>query len=170
MRRKMANHLHIVDQRLEHIPHEKEGLRLWLRIVSCTQLVEQEIRTMLREKFDMTLPRFELLSALDRVADGLTMSELSRWLMVSKGNVTGIAERLSEDGFIVREPTPTDRRSFVVTMTEKGRTAYKEMELEYEKLLDKLFDDLTLDDSDMFAGMLAKIKESVEELGRQDAD
>ena len=117
----MANHLHIVDQRLEHIPHEKEGLRLWLRIVSCTQMVEQEIRTMLREKFDMTLPRFELLSALDRVADGLTMGELSRWLMVSKGNVTGIAERLSEDGFIVREPTPTDRRSFVVTLTGKGR-------------------------------------------------
>ena len=125
---------------------------------------------MLRVKFDMTLPRFELLSALDRVVDGLTMSELSRWLMVSKGNVTGIAERLSEDGFIVREPTPTDRRSFMVTMTEKGKTAYKEMELEYEKLLDKLFDDLTLDDSDMFAGMLAKIKESVEELGRQDAE
>ena len=125
---------------------------------------------MLREKFDMTLPRFELLSALDRVADGLTMGELSRWLMVSKGNVTGIAERLSEDGFIRREPTPTDRRSFMVTMTEKGRTAYKEMELEYEKLLDKLFDDLTLDDSDMFTGMLAKIKESVEELGRQDAE
>ena len=166
----MVNHLHIVEQRLEHIPHEKEGLRLWLRIVSCTQMVEQEIRTMLRENFDMTLPRFELLSALDRVADGLTMGELSRWLMVSKGNVTGIAERLSEDGFIVREPTPTDRRSFVVTLTEKGRKAYKEMELEYEQLLEKLFDDLSPDDSDMFTGMLAKIKESVEELGRQDPE
>ncbi len=125
---------------------------------------------MLREKFDMTLPRFELLSALDRVADGLTMGELSRWLMVSKGNVTGIAERLSADGFIVREPTPTDRRSFVVTLTEKGRKAYKEMELEYEQLLEKLFDDLSPDDSDMFTGMLAKIKESVEELGRQDPE
>ena len=125
---------------------------------------------MLREKFDMTLPRFELLSALDRVADGLTMGELSRWLMVSKGNVTGIAERLSEDGFIVREPTPTDRRSFVVTLTEKGRKAYKEMELEYEQLLEKLFDDLSPDDSDMFTGMLAKIKESIEELGRQDPE
>ena len=138
-----------------------------MRIVSCTQLVELEIRTMLREKFDMTLPRFELLSALDRVVDGLTMSELSHWLMVSKGNVTGIAERLSEDGFIRREPTPTDRRSFMVTMTEKGRKAYKEMELEYEKLLDKLFNDMTLDDSDMFTGMLAKIRESVEELRGQ---
>ena len=166
----MANKLHIVDQRLEHIPHEKEGLRLWLRIVSCTQMVEQEIRTMLREKFDMTLPRFELLSALDRVADGLTMGELSRWLMVSKGNVTGIAERLSEDGFIVREPTPTDRRSFMVSLTQKGSKAYKEMELEYEQLLEKLFDDLTPDDSDMFTGILAKIKESVEELGRQDPE
>ncbi len=122
---------------------------------------------MLREKFDMTLPRFELLSALDRVTDGLTMSELSRWLMVSKGNVTGIAERLSEDGFIRREPTPTDRRSFVVTPTEKGKKAYKEMELEYEKLLDKLFNDLTPDDSDMFTGLLAKVKESVEELRGQ---
>ena len=108
-----------------------------------------------------------MLSALDRVPDGLTMGELSRWLMVSKGNVTGIAERLSEDGFIRREPTPTDRRSFVVTLTDKGRKAYKKMELEYEELLDKLFNDLTLDDSDMFAGMLAKIKESVEELRGQ---
>lgn len=163
----MANRLHVVEQRLEHIPHEKEGLRLWLRIVSCTQMVEQEIRAMLREKFDMTLPRFEVLSALDRVADGLTMSELSHWLMVSKGNVTGIAERLSEDGFIRREPTPTDRRSFVVTLTEKGRRTYKEMELEYESLLDKLFNDMTPDDSDMFTGLLAKVKESVEELRGQ---
>ena len=163
----MVNHLHVVEQRLEHIPHEKEGLRLWLRIVSCTQMVEQEIRAMLREKFDMTLPRFEVLSALDRVADGLTMSELSNWLMVSKGNVTGIAERLSEDGFIRREPTPTDRRSFVVTLTGKGRKTYKEMELEYESLLDTLFNDLTPDDSDMFAGLLAKVKESVEELRGQ---
>lgn len=163
----MANRLHVVEQRLEHIPHDKEGLRLWLRIVSCTQMVEQETRTLLREKFDMTLPRFELLSALDRVPDGLTMGELSRWLMVSKGNVTGIAERLSEDGFIRREPTPTDRRSFVVTLTDKGKTAYKEMELEYEEMLDKLFNDLTPDDSDMLTGLLAKIKESVEEMRGQ---
>ena len=122
---------------------------------------------MLREQFDMTLPRFELLSVLDRVSDGLTMSELSRWLMVSKGNVTGIAERLSEDGFIRREPTPTDRRSFVVTPTEKGKEAYKEMQLEHERLLDKLFNDLTPDDSDIFTGLLAKVKESIEELRGQ---
>ncbi len=160
----MVNRLQIVDKKLQHIPREKEGLRLWLRIVSCTQMVEQEIRIMLREKYDTTLPRFELLSALDRVPDGLSMGELSSWLMVTKGNVTGIAERLSEDGFIKRNPTPTDRRSFCVTLTGKGKKLYKEMEQEYEILLDKLFTDVSLDDSDTFTGVLAKVKEVVEEI------
>ena len=160
----MNNRLQIVEQKLQHIPREKEGLRLWLRIVSCSQMVEQEIRMMLRDKFDTTLPRFEFLSALDRVSDGLSMGELSSWLMVTKGNVTGIAERLSEDGFIKRNPTPTDRRSFCVTLTPKGKKVYKEMEEQYESLLDKLFSDVSLDDSDMFTGVLAKVKEEVEDL------
>ncbi len=163
----MVNRLKIVEKKLEHIPREKEGLRLWLRIVSCSQMVEQEIRTMLREKFDTTLPRFELMSALDRVPDGLNMGELSSWLMVTKGNVTGIAERLSEDGFIKRNPTPTDRRSFCVTLTPRGKKLYKEMEAEYESLLDKLFTDVSLDDSDMFTGVLAKVKEVVEDIRDQ---
>jgi len=166
----MVNRLRIVEQKLKHIPREKEGLRLWLRIISCSQMVEQEIRAVLRDKFDTTLPRFELLSALDRVPDGLSMGELSSWLMVTKGNVTGIAERLSEDGLIKRNPTPTDRRSFCVTLTPRGKKLYKEMEQEYESLLDKLFADVSLDDSDMFTGVLAKVKEVVEELREEDDD
>lgn len=160
----MVSQLQIVEQKLKHIPSEKEGLRLWLRIVSLTQMVEQQIRTMLREQFDSTMPRFELLSALDRVPDGLTMGELSQWLMVTKGNVTGIAERLSEDGLIKRYPTPTDRRSFCVTLTAKGKKLYKEMEQEYENLLDKTFAEVSLDDSDVFTGVLAKVKDSIEEI------
>ena len=165
----MSERLHIVEQKLEHIPHDKEGLRLWLRIVSCTQMVEQEIRAILREKFETTLPRFQVLSALDRVPDGLTMGELSRWLMVTKGNVTGIAEKLSEDGLIKRHPTPTDRRSFCVTLTPKGKKLYKEMELEYENLLDKIFADVSLDDSDMFTGVLAKVRDSIEEVRNEES-
>ena len=165
----MIKRLQIVEQKLQHIPREKEGLRLWLRIVSCSQMVEQEVRSMLRDKYDSTLPRFELLSALDRVPDGLSMGELSGWLMVTKGNVTGIAERLSEDGFIKRNPTPTDRRSFCVTLTPKGKKIYKEMEEDYESLLDKLFTDVSLDDSDTLTGVLAKVKEVVEEL-REDRE
>ncbi len=157
------NRLQIVEQKLEHIPREKEGLRLWLRIVSCSQMVEQEIRTMLRETFDTTLPRFELMSALDSVPEGLSMGELSSWLMVTKGNVTGIAERLSEDGFIKRTPAPTDRRSFCVTLTPQGRALYREMKQEYESLLDKLFADVSLDDSDVLTGVLGKVREVVGE-------
>ncbi len=164
----MNDRLKIVEQKIEHIPSHKEGLRLWLRIVSCTQMVEQEIRAMLRDKYDTTLPRFELLSALDRVPDGLSMGELSSWLMVTKGNVTGIAERLSEDGFIKRNPTPTDRRSFCVTLTPKGKKLYQEMEEEYENLLNKLFSDVSLDDSDTFTGVLAKVKEVIEEIREQE--
>ena len=159
----MTSRLQIVERRLEQIPREKDGLRMWLRIVSCTQMVEQEIRSMLRDRFDMTLPRFELLAALDRVADGLTMGELSQWLMVTKGNVTGVAERLSEDGFVKRQPTPTDRRSFLVTLTPHGRKAFKEMEQAYEELLESLFEEISGDDGDTFAGVLAKVKEAVEE-------
>lgn len=163
----MANPLQMFERKLENIPRDKDGLRLWLRLVACTQMVEQEIRYMLREKFEMTLPRFELLAALDRVPDGLTMGELSRWLMVTKGNITGIAERLSEDGFIKRQPTPTDRRSFVVTLTPKGRRLFKEMETEYERLLDEMFAEISIDDFDSFTGVLARIKEAIESIREQ---
>lgn len=160
----MASPLQIFERNMENIPREKDGLRLWLRLVACTQMVEQEIRIMLREKFAMTLPRFELLAALDRVPDGLTMGELSRWLMVTKGNITGIAERLSEDGYIKRQPTPTDRRSFVVTLTPRGRKLFKEMEAEYERFLDAIFAEITIDDIDSFTGVLARVKEVIETL------
>ena len=163
----MASPLQIFERKMENIPRDKDGLRLWLRIVACTQMVEQEIRFMLREKFAMTLPRFELLAALDRVPDGLTMGELSRWLMVTKGNITGIAERLSEDGFIKRQPTPTDRRSFVVTLTPRGRKLFKEMETEYERLLDEVFVEISIDDFDSFTGVLAKVRDVIETLREQ---
>lgn len=158
----MSTPLQIVEQKLDQIPRDKEGVRAWLRLVYCAQMVEQEIRTMLREKFDSTLPRFELMAALDRVTDGITMGELSRWLMVTKGNITGIAERLSEDGFIVREPTPTDRRSFIVRLTARGSSEYKRMEVEYERLLEEIFAELSLEESDQFMGLLARIKEGVQ--------
>ena len=163
----MASPLQIFERKMENIPRDKDGLRLWLRMVACTQMVEQEIRVMLRERFAMTLPRFELLAALDRVADGLTMGELSRWLMVTKGNITGIAERLSEDGFIKRQPTPTDRRSFVVTLTPKGRKLFKEMETEYERLLEELFAEISIEDFDSFTGVLAKVKDVIETIREQ---
>jgi len=157
----MANTLHVIEERLADIPHDKDGLRAWLSLVSCAQMVEQEIRTILREKFATTLPRFEFMAALARVPEGITMGELSRWLMVTKGNITGIAERLSEEGYIRREPTPSDRRSFNVTLTAKGRAEYKRMASEYERLLEDIFADFGLEESDAFMGLMARIKDGV---------
>lgn len=159
-----GNKLEVLKTKLRHIPAEQQGVRSWLRLIDSTRLVESEIRYALRDKFDMTLPRFELMSALNRVREGLTMSELSQWLMVTKGNVTGIAERLSEDGYIERRPTPTDRRSFCVTLTPKGKQSVARMEAEYERILDQIFGDLGAEDDDALMGILARIKERIEEL------
>ena len=161
----MSDRLTLVEQRLSGIPPEKDAVRLWLRLLASTQMIEQELRTMLRDRFNSTMPRFNILAALHRVPDGLTTGELSRWLMVTKGNVTGVAERLSEDGYIKRLPTPTDRRSFVVILTAKGKKEYQRMEQEYEALLREVFADVSLDESDLMTGVLAKLKEAVEERG-----
>ncbi len=154
-----------LETKLQTIPKDKEGLRLWLRLVDCFQTVEQEIRTMLRENFNMTVPRFEVMSAINRVPAGLTMSELSRWMMVTKGNVTGIAERLSEDGYIERQPTPTDRRSFCVTLTRKGKQLVTRMQAAHEELLDELFSDFSDEDNDIILGVLARLKDSAQQQG-----
>ena len=158
----MSSPLKIVEQKLEYMFRDRECLRLWLKLVSLTQMVEHELRAMLREKFDSTMPRFELLSALDRVPEGLTMGELSEWLMVSKGNVTGIAERLSEDGLIKRHPTPADRRAFCVTLLPRGKKLYKEMEQEYELLLNRIFADVPAGDCDVIAEVLLKVRGVIE--------
>jgi len=160
---KMPNdRLQVVREKLENIPVGKDGLRLWLRIMTCSQMIEEQIKAILRDEFSMTLPRFEVLAALDRVPDGLSMVELSRWLMVTKGNITGIAERLSEDKFITRKPIPTDRRSFCVTLTDEGRELYRQMADRYEQCIDEIFTDISQEEMDAFMGLLSKTKEAVD--------
>src|SRR6266550_329925 len=89
--------------------HDAE-LRLWLRLLTCTTLIEGEIRSRLRNGFDMTLPRFDAMAQLDKAPGGMTLGELSQRMMVSNGNVTGLAERLLEQGLLDRRSSPTDRR------------------------------------------------------------
>ena len=84
-----------------HSEHPEE-LRLWLRLLTCTQLVEKQVRTALREQFDTTLPRFDLMAQLERAPDGLRMNELSRRMMVTGGNVTGITDQLVAEGQVER--------------------------------------------------------------------
>src|SRR5690349_4713233 len=89
----------------------KAELRLWLRLLTCTTLIEGEIRRRLRDSFDVTLPRFDMMAQLDRSPSGMTLGELSQRMMVSNGNVTGLADRLVAQGLLDRKPSPTDRRA-----------------------------------------------------------
>lgn len=139
----------------------KAELRLWLRLLSCTNLIENAVRARLRETFDVTLPQFDLMAALEREPAGLTMGELSRRLMVSSGNVTGITERLVAEGLVVREPSPSDRRAFFVTLTPAGRRAFLAMAMVHEGWIADFFDDLSGEDVEALMALLGKVKQAV---------
>src|SRR6202521_4488488 len=139
--------------------HETE-LRLWLRLLTCTTLIESEIRRRLREEFDVTLPRFDLMAQLDKSPGGMTLGELSRRMMVSNGNVTGLAERLVAAGLLDRRASPSDRRAQLVSLTPEGRRGFRVMARAHESWIAEIFADLNASDTDALMRLLAKTKTS----------
>ena len=121
----------------------KTELRLWLRMLTCTTLIEGEIRRRLRDQFDFTLPRFDLLAQLDRAPDGMTLGELSRRMMVTNGNITGLVDRLEEQGLVRRRSSPHDRRSQFVSMTAAGRRSFRSIARAHADWVAELFADLS---------------------------
>jgi len=114
-------------------------LKVWLRLLACSTQIETEIRGRLRRRFGMTLPRFDYLAQLYRHPDGLRMNALSRYLMVTGGNVTGLTDELAKDGLVVRAVDTSDRRSFRVNLTEPGRRVFERIAAEHESWLVELF-------------------------------
>lgn len=102
-----------------------ETLRLWLRLLTCTQLIEKQVRTGLREEFNTTLPRFDLMAQLEREPQGMKMNDLSRRMMVTSGNITPVTDQLVKEGLIERISLPDDRRAWLIRLTPKGRTQFK---------------------------------------------
>lgn len=121
----------------------KTRLRLWLRILKTSRLIETEVREKLREEFDSTLPRFDVMAALYRVEAGLRMSDLSSVLRVSNGNVTGIVDRLVSDGLIVRVPVDNDRRAMIVRLTNAGRELFQRMATKHESWVNDILGGLS---------------------------
>src|SRR5262245_42962765 len=119
----------------------KERLRLWLRLLRASRGLETELRERLRVTYGITLPQFDVLAALARRENGVTMTELSRYLMVSNGNVTGIVERLVQDGLVDRRAAPGDRRASVVRLSEKGAAHFCAMAATHETWVDELLSD-----------------------------
>jgi DNA-binding MarR family transcriptional regulator len=143
-------------------PDAKRRLRLWLRLLTCSGLVERAVRRRLREEFAATLPRFDLMAALDRAPAGLTMGELSARLKVSNGNVTGVVERLVGEGLVERTPLPTDRRSYKVALTATGRAAFAAMAERHAGWIDRLLGDLSDGEIEQLMGLLARLRRTVE--------
>jgi DNA-binding MarR family transcriptional regulator len=119
-------------------PASKQRLRLWLRLLRTSRAIEAQLRERLRVDFDTTLPKFDVLAALDRRGVGMTMTELSRFLMVSNGNVTGIIDRLVAEGMVVRRPHAEDRRAIFVHLTVKGARQFVAMAKAHEAWIDEM--------------------------------
>jgi DNA-binding MarR family transcriptional regulator len=162
----MANDIDLLPDRTDResglARDDKLELRVWLRLLTCANLVEGQVRNGLRETFDITLPRFDLLAQLDRAPDGLTMGELSNRLMVSNGNVTGLTERLVSEGLVARLPSPRDRRESRVKLTAQGKRVFDRMTPVHERWIDELFAGLSRTEMAQLLELLGKLKSSLQ--------
>jgi DNA-binding MarR family transcriptional regulator len=132
----------------------KQRLRLWLRLLRTGRAVEAELRERLRVAFDTTLPKFDVMAALDRRPAGMTMTELSRFLMVSNGNVTGIIDRLVREEMVLRRPHETDRRAIFVHLTPKGARAFAAMAKAHETWVNELLGHLDVQQIESLLSLL----------------
>lgn len=138
-----------------------DELRLWLRLLTCTTLVEGEIRRKLRERFGVTLPRFDLMAQLDKVPEGMTLSAVSKRMMVSNGNVTGLVDRLVESGHLGRRTSHSDRRVQVIWLTKQGREEFRKMASEHANWISQLFAGLTEKEMKELMRLSARAKFSI---------
>ena len=137
-------------------PMSKARLRLWLQLLKLSSGIEGELRRRLRDRHNTTLPRFDVMAALARHRDGLKMSDLSRYLKVSNGNVTGIVDRLVEEGLALRVAVPGDRRANLARLTPKGEAAFADLAAQHEVWIDELLAPLTDTDTQTLTGLLKK--------------
>lgn len=141
-------------------------LKLWLRLLACTNLVEAPLRSKLRARFEVTLPRFDLMAQLDRHPKGLSMQELSQRLMVTGGNVTGLIQRLVEEGMVIREASREDRRRIIVRLSALGRRQFKVMAQHHESWVDSLFSGLSATDKTQLLDLLGRLKTTLKRPAR----
>lgn len=139
----------------------KDELRLWLRLLTCATLIETEIRRRLRIEFDTTLPRFDLLAQLQRAGEALTLGELSRRMMVSNGNVTGLAARLEAEGLIERRTSISDRRAQTLRLTPRGRREFARQSAAHEGWIAELLGGLGQADRGALHRLLGRTKASL---------
>lgn len=139
------------------VPLAKKRLKTWIRLLGVTRAAERRLREFLRVDHQTTLPRFDVMSALWRRREGLTMSELSRLLLVSGGNTTVVVDGLEKEGLVSRVPSTVDRRSFTVAMTEAGLIEFERIAARHEAEIDRLFSELSEADLDQLTPILKRM-------------
>jgi DNA-binding MarR family transcriptional regulator len=132
----------------------KQRLRVWLRLLRGSRAIEGTLRERLRARFNMTLPQFDVMAALARTDQGMTLTEVSRLLMVSNGNLTGIIERLVADGLVARQTPAADRRAVLVSLTRRGAERFDEMAAAHEGWVDEMLSAFTRDDTEVLIAHL----------------
>jgi DNA-binding MarR family transcriptional regulator len=137
------------------------SVRLWLRLLACTNHIENVVRHNLQSKFATTLPRFDLMAQLERAPQGLKMSELSRRMMVTSGNVTGITDGLEREGLVIREVDANDRRVFHVRLSVEGRRQFRRMAAEHEQWIIGLFEGMSVKNKNRLVELLGELKRLV---------
>lgn len=138
-------------------------LKIWLRLLGCTARIENYLRAQLHAEFGITLARFDLLAQLDRYPDGVSMSDISRLLLVSNGAVTGLVDRLVAEGMVIRKAQAGDRRTFLVRFTPSGRQAFAKMAKRHEEWVLSLLGDLSTEAKQQLLGHLVLLKRRLED-------
>jgi DNA-binding MarR family transcriptional regulator len=137
------------------------SVRLWLRMLACTNRIESFVRQNLQAKFETTLPRFDLMAQLERAPQGLKMSELSQRMMVTGGNVTGITDGLEKEGLVVREVDTADRRVFRVKLSAEGQRQFRRMATEHEQWVIELFEGVSMKHKNQLVELLGDLKRHI---------
>jgi DNA-binding MarR family transcriptional regulator len=150
-----------LETRLTEDHHD--SLRLWLRLLSCSNLIQLRVRKAMAARFNTTLPRFDLMAQLERAPEGLQMGELSRRMLVTGGNVTGIADQLENAGLVVRSVDPNDRRAYRIKLTKEGRRVFSQMAAEHERWIVEIFDGLGARDKRSLNELLSRLRTSLRE-------
>ena len=157
-----------LDQESRVVAEDHTALKLWLRLLTCTTLIEASVSQRLRRGFGSTLPRFDLLAQLYREPEGLRMSELSRRLMVTGGNVTGLADQLEREGLLLREAVPGDRRAIRLMLTPSGRARFADMARAHESWVVSLMSELSATEQRTLRDLLGRLKTSLHQEGEHD--
>ena len=97
----------------------ERSVRVWFRLIRLEARMQAAVGERLRQ-IGVSIPQCDVLTTLSE-AEGVSQQELAQRLYVTKGNISGLLDRLEAAGFVERRPSASDRRQHSIHLTAKGR-------------------------------------------------